>query len=298
MQNIAALIISPYCDNNCLFCGSSPQISDIEIKKLESDLEQNITYHLNAGFKRIELSGCDPGEYRDINNLLKYLKEKGFEYIFLSTNGNRFSDYELAKELVLNGLDAVKIPLYGSTAEIHDSVTRKKNSFNQAVNAIKNFKKLGIDVKINSLIMKHNKFDLINLFKLMSGFTQWKNCFFSVPCLSQFSMPESFYLPIKELNEYILPLIYYGMINEIFPQFTEIPLCSIGFNYPYILKSGIPPRGIQQPPEHFKSDQKDIPNYRVKKKIEMCKKCSVEDKCDGFFANDVDRYGSGDLKPL
>jgi hypothetical protein len=255
-------------------------------------------YHLTSGFKRIELSGCDPGEYKAVYKLVKRLKDKGFEYVLLSTNGNRFSDQEFARELVENGLDAVKIPLYGSNAEIHDSVTRKKKSFNQAITALENFKNLGIQVKINSLITQQNKLDLIDLFNLMTSIADWKDCVFSVPCLTQFSDAISFYLPLKDLKEYLTPLIYYGMINEKFPLFAEIPFCSIGFRYPYICKSSVPPRGLQQPPDKFKSAQKDIPNYRVKKKLEMCKECSVIDKCDGFFVNDLDRYGPGDLKPL
>ena len=298
MERMAALIISPYCDNNCVFCGSQPPISDHELNKLESELEQNIEYHLNAGFKNIELSGCDPGEYKAIHKLVKRLKDKGFKYVLLSTNGNRFSDYELAKKLVEKGLDAVKIPLYGSTADIHESVTRKKKSFEQAVNALKNFKNLGIQVKINSLIVQQNKLDLFNLFNLMLNFTGWKNCIFSIPCLSQFSSPTNFYLPIKDLKEYITPLIHYGLINKKFPLFAEIPFCSIGFYYPYLCKSSVPPRGLQQPPDMYKSDKKDIPNYRLKKKLEMCKGCSVADKCDGFFVNDADKYGTGDLKPV
>lgn len=296
MHQIAAIIISPFCDNDCVFCGNHPRVDPEELLTIESLVNINIEHHLSYGARNIEISGADPGEYDNLPNLIRNLKAKGVESVRLSTNGFRCADPVWVDKLVTAGLDSVKIPLYGPTAVIHESVARKSGCFDAAVQALNLFKDRGIEIVINSLIMTQNREHLIDLYRLMLTITDWKHCFFSIPCLVGYS--PSFYLPIKDLRHDCIPLIYFGSMTESFPIFTELPLCVFGFEYPFINRGGTPKQGLQQPPPQFRSHLEDVPSYRIKRKPLICADCRLANTCEGFFLNDLEQYGTGDLKPF
>lgn len=296
MPRRAAIILSPFCDNDCIFCKNQPRCSAEELMAQERLVHENIAFHLGCGVLDIEISGADPGEYDALPELIQELKEGGVQAVCLSTNGFRCADQAWVHALVEAGLDTVKIPLYGSTATVHEQVARKPGCFRAAVRALEHFKSLGANIKINSLIVRQNRENLIELYRLMLTFTDWENCFFSVPCLS--NNEKSFYIPIKDLHLDTIPLIYYGMMNDTPPIFSEIPFCVFDFEYPFIHQGGPPSQGLQQPPKPYRSHIKDIPTYRLKMKPSMCKQCLLHENCDGFFSNDLNRYGTGDLHPF
>lgn len=48
----------------------------------------------------------------------------------------------------------------------------------------------------------------------------------------------------------------------------------------------------------YKTNIKDIPVYRIKIKLKICKKCFCNSVCDGFLKRDIEKFGIGDLKPI
>lgn len=296
MPDKAAIILSPFCDNDCCFCAGRARCSADEIQQQVTLALRNADHHIAHGVRKIEISGGDPGECESLPVVIRYLKANGIQHVQLSTNGVRCADPAWAAALIDAGLDSVKIPLYGSTARIHEQVSRKPGCFDAAINALSFFRSRAIDISINSLITQENREDLINLYRLMLTFTSWQNCIFSVPCLSL--LETSFYLPIHALHTDCIPLIYFGGMNETPVRFTELPLCTFGFEYSHIIHGSPPSQGLQQPPARFRSHLKDVPSYRLKEKPSMCATCRLNHKCDGFFTNDLHRYGTGHLKPF
>lgn len=225
------------------------------------------------------------------------MKHVGTTYIQLSTHGSPLANPTLAAELAEASLDAVKIPLYGPIAEIHEGVTQTKGSFSRATAALRNCGDLGVHVFVNSLVVRQNCCHLIDLFNVALEYTDWQNIAFSVPFIVDDAI-ESFYIPLRSLQPYVLPLVTYGATRGRFARFHEIPMCVFGTPYPYCSKGGPPDLGLQQPPLSVRSQVKDVPTYRLKKKVEMCVHCTQRSNCDGFVVNDVDRYGTGTLVPF
>jgi len=64
----------------------------------------------------------------------------------------------------------VRIPLYGSTREIHEKTAKSRNSstssFDEAIQGIKNCVKHGLIVCAHTLINNNNKDDLSNIYNL------------------------------------------------------------------------------------------------------------------------------------
>jgi len=104
-------------------------------------------------------------------------------------------------------------------------------------------------------------------------------------------------VPAKNLPEWIRPLAYYGTIRGSFPRFREMPMCVFGFDHPYLLRRA-PSWHDAQGAHCVPSSVGVVPGSPLKKKIPMCGGCNASEKCDGFFATDIDRYGPGDLRPI
>jgi len=294
-----AIILIPGCQNHCLFCHKISQPSLSKLKKQEINVAKNLTDLKSEGVRRIDISGNDPIEYDKIVPLIKHIKDLGFEYIQLSTHGRNLSNSKFLNEIIGSPLNKLRIPLYGSKPKTHDAVTQSVGSFSETLKGIKGVLKESkkIEVQISFLIMKQNKDDLINFVKLMQKL-KITDYYFSAPFVK--NNDYSYYIPLKGLGKYIKPVFDYVCKNSLPIKFMEIPFCVFGEFNENINNNVLPPNMGQhcQPREKFKTEIKDLPSYRLKKKMPFCKKCKCFSFCDGFLINDIKLYGVGSLKPI
>ena len=305
MVNIkdCALVISPYCSNNCIFCrplGANSRLSPEKLKEAEDNLYKNIDYFKNGGYTSVDISGGDPLEYRGLAALVRRLKKEGFKAIGISTNGVALHDAGFCRRLIENGMNKFRIPLYGSCASVHDAVTRAKGSFAATVQGIKNIRKNSKKTKIvlSCLLLKQNVRDLTGVFDLMHKL----NCdqaYFSSAFVTNEEF-RKFYIPLRSQGPFYRHLILHARKAKKPVFFWEVPFCLIGFDNDFTSNSRIPAHlgKFYELPEKVRTDIADIPSYRKKVKVAMCSRCAVYFKCDGFYVNDITRYGLGNLKPI
>ena len=298
-KEFGGIILNPGCLNNCVFC-QPKRASQKEILKQEEGILKNLNDFKKQGIEKIEISGSDPIEYEKIVPLIKFIKKQGFKYVQLSTHGRQLSDPLFALAVMKAGVNRLRIPLYGSHAEIHDVVTRAKGSFRDAVKGIKWLKKYtpGVEIQVSSLVMKQNKNDLVGLVKLIKKL-KITDFYISIPMLSNKEI-YSCYLPLKNLTPYILKAYKFAAKIKFPIKFMEIPFCVFGFKCDLINNSSKPPDlgKYCQPPEIHRSKIKDLPVYRLKVKADFCRHCILDKCCDGLPANDSNKYGTGKLTPV
>lgn len=293
------VILNPGCSNRCIFCGYVPKVIASELRQQEVKVAKNLVDFKNEGIKKVEISGGDPIEYDKIISLIEYIKKAGFEYVQLSTHGNNLSDKSFVKELEIAGLDKLRIPLYGSNAKVHDSITQLKGSFESVIKGIKNVisEAPSMQLQVSSLIMQQNKNDLIRLIDLVHelGIIDF---YFSIPCVS--NEDYSYYIPLKDLGIYVNKACDHASKTSYRVVFREIPYCVFGIADRLIVNYDKPPNlgKYCQPPDRFRTLVKDLPSYRVKEKVKMCEGCKCFDFCEGFFVNDTKKFGTGNLKPI
>lgn len=297
----AGVEISPFCSNRCVFCnpkGISTKASNIEIKKQEVNMLKSLLEHKKRGYRSIEISGHDPLEYPFIAPLIKYAKKIGFLYVYLSTNGVRLADRALLNKIIESGVYCLRVPLYGSNAKIHNSVTQVKNSFKNTVKGLKQIKNKAPKIKLwlTSLILKQNKNDINRIIALVK-YLKPDHFNLSIPCVSNKNY--SYYIPFKNLQNIVKKVMRFSLSIDYPIEFTDIPYCVFGFYSPFI-KVSMPPNlgSYNQPHKHFKSKIPNIPNYRLKTKTMICRQCKLSIRCSGFYVNDIKKYGFGNLKPI
>lgn len=130
------LEITQRCNLKCNVCfaSSGGESTDPSIDKIKEWL--NIL--VEAGKPFIHISGGEPTVRNDLPEIIRMIKDMGFPYIQLNTNGLRLSqDPEYAKILKEAGLSSVFMQFDGTKDEIYRKL-RGRNLFAEKENAIKN----------------------------------------------------------------------------------------------------------------------------------------------------------------
>jgi len=190
------------------------------------------------------------------------------------------------------GVTIFRIPIYGTNAKTHESVTQVKGSFEEALNGIKSIIRLKkAKLRIVALVVQQNKGDIFKIAKLALKFDP-ELFEIDVAHLYPGVKDKSFCVPYKELWKHLRELVDYKLemkINNI--RFNDIPYCVFGADYDFV---NMP----FNPLDNIKNKKKYVMEEKPKGKLEMCKHCKVSYKCDGFFRNDIDKWGIGNLKPI
>ncbi len=306
MLKSAVIIDLNCCKNSCLFCNPQrlikSKVCEKDLKNIEIKLLRQAGDLYKKGLNRyVEISGSDPIEYRKIAPFINYLKnELKCGTVMLSTHGRDLHNEKLVKDLKRAGLDELRIPLYGSTATVHDSVTQERGSFKETLKGIKNIVKHApaIKMKISSLIMKQNHRDLLKTFNLANEYAS--EIMFSIPCISNLRYAQKFALPFEKIRNSLLSLLALSEKTEKPFSISDIPFCVFGFFRKNIINLTGPPAtsSAYSIPDVYKSGIANLPNYRVKRRLRICDSCYFRFKCDGFFNNYLDLFGVPPFKPL
>lgn len=137
-------LLVDHCDRNCHFCdvpGGGFEGRPSSLPGAMASLRA-----LRSRYSRLLITGGEPTGLEWLKDLLEGAKRYEFSSIWMQTHGGKFSNLEYAQEMVNAGLTGVDVPLYGSTARIHDAVTRTPGSFRASLKGIRTLQGLGVKV--------------------------------------------------------------------------------------------------------------------------------------------------------
>lgn len=302
MEQTGYIILLSECSNQCVFCAVEKiRENPVTLQTQELQHRQKLSQMRAQGFTRLIISGSDPIEYPGIVNLLRIAKESGFDAIGVATHGKQLSKLEFARFLIDAGADYFTIALYGSLPEIHDSVTKVAGSFKQTVEGIRNVKSLKKEVYISMMPVRQNRNDLIGIAKLAKelGVTSVScNMTYLTTSATNAKEPSEFYIPTKDLPRYMSPLYEYLLKTNSQMSFLEFPYCLFETIEPEIIINSQMIMHSQTKYTFLKDQKSGTAPHRDKVKTDICRECRANERCDGFFRLDIERYGTGDLKPI
>jgi wyosine [tRNA(Phe)-imidazoG37] synthetase (radical SAM superfamily)/SAM-dependent methyltransferase len=131
------LEVTNACNHRCYFCPNKDSIRrhkmmDINfakriIRECSEFMGDNakICYHMNG----------EPLLYKDLTELVKYSKELGYSYCFLTTNGSAATE-EMLMELFDAGLDSIKFSINAGTRETYKMI-HGKDDFDKVIDTLK-----------------------------------------------------------------------------------------------------------------------------------------------------------------
>lgn len=161
--DIVYLELTRACNLKCIHCLNNSGIKQKD-ELTKEDLLKLIKKLSSLGVHEIRFTGGEPLLFNGIYDLIKFATEEGI-CTSLGTNGTLITK-EVAKKLKESGLKKVVVSIDGNK-KTHDKIRGKKN-YQKAMNGLKYLQKNGINVRVNSVIMKSNMDDVIKLAKKMS----------------------------------------------------------------------------------------------------------------------------------
>lgn len=143
------------CNQNCLFCYNPRRAEKVNYEKLDKII-------LNVAKERIPhvyLSGGEPSmlDIEKLNQYVDILSENSS--VTILTNGLKTMK-GLSKKVACLG-----IPIHGTNAEEHDSMTRVQGSYNKMIESIKYYVSEGYDVRCILVLTGYNYDKMYELIK-------------------------------------------------------------------------------------------------------------------------------------
>ena len=275
--------ITEKCNSNCIMCPSSDYSRQRGGSMKISDLI-SIASHIPTDASHITVTGGEPFMAgKDIFRLFEYCKDKFKDTEFLVlTNARIFAvrEYcELLKE-TLPDHSTVGVPLHGSCPQIHDAITRSKNSFDQTVTGLARLQNIGVNTEIRIVVCKNNVTDIPEIARLIVERLN-KADHVSIMAMEMtgnaHKNAEAVWIPYRDSFIYVKAAIEILVTAGIDVKLYNYPLCTVDKEYWMICA-------------------KSISSWKVKY-APVCEHCIEKASCGGVFAGSF-RLVSGELEAL
>jgi SynChlorMet cassette radical SAM/SPASM protein ScmF len=159
------LYLTDRCNLRCAHCWISPRYSSkkdagIPLAPLKKIVQEAKTIGLNT----VKLTGGEPLLYRDIDELLLFLKDEAIG-ISIETNGTRI-DERIARLFKESGVNQVSVSLDAASKEIHDRLRGSSGAFEKTVRGIRLLTDNDINVQIIMVLQRQNRDEIPDMLKL------------------------------------------------------------------------------------------------------------------------------------
>lgn len=275
--------ITGACNSNCIMC-PSPEASRKKVAYTDMDSLFTLAKHIPSDVPHLTITGGEPfiiGE--SIFPFIAYLRQKfiNTEFLFL-TNGRIFSVDKYLKMFIesVPTHSIVAIPIHGSCPEIHDSISRAQNSFEQTKAGIKNLIKSHIPVEIRLVINKLNSDDLLNTARLII------DEFRRIEYVSVIAMEmsgnarvnkNSVWISYKTAFSCVKEAVEMMVRNGVNVKLYNFPLCCVESAYWTLCEKSISPEKVRY--------------------SEVCDSCIYKANCGGVFAGTF-QFEKDELKAI
>lgn len=257
------------CNSNCVMCPLSENVRRRYDEEHDLFLDEYIDL-LPEDIGYINVTGGEPTLYSSrfisvMQRLTNKFQNSDFQ---LLTNGRSFADKNYLLETLNVCPSGIRfaVPLHSADEDIHDSITRSKNSFRQTDAGIRNLLALQQKVEIRVVISKRN----INT--LLATAEYIVNKYSGVFCVNFIGMEmmgnasvnrEELWVDYQDAFNNAKKAIDTLVKNGIDVQLYNFPLCAVEKGYWYIAA-------------------KSITEYKVRY-MDECEGCEVKEICGGFF---------------
>jgi len=285
------------CNNDCVMCANTDEERNKDYRLATQEVKDYLT---GLGLKDgdiVEFSGGEPTIRKDILELCKYFKENCKGELAILTNGRRMADPAFADEIA-RYINRTVTAFYAPDPVLHDTVTRKKGSFDDAFRGVKNMEERGVRVGIKTIPTKLTYRQLPQFVDF--AFDNFKNptVFFSgldlrgQACTNQDEVAVRFSDVAPFLEAAIDRAAERGKTAYIF----TMPMCSIDpfywNNYSMCMDEISKDIEFLIPGKESKKDK----GLLLDKPSEDCHVCEMENRCFWGWKGYVERFGSSEFK--
>ncbi len=295
------------CNNSCFFCmESNKKLRYDTVKKfISSDhMYREMDKHRNV--KKIGFGRGEPTLNPDLPKYIAYAKKKGFLEIAVISNGRQYKDKEFCRKLIESGVTEFIVSLHGHTKEIHEVLTRGKDSFLETTQGLKNLSELRHQFKfrivISHVVTKVNYRFIGNFLKLMRNFTISEILLGVVRPYNCGGMKKFFFALMPKYSEVAKE------IDQLFEKNAKLFFSKEDANKKYVIINDIPACSSKKLVELIGIRREWVSGNDIKGeeyadglprlKSIKCQKCLYEKMCGGIFESYINHYGWDEFTPV
>jgi AdoMet-dependent heme synthase len=165
------------CSLSCLHCRASAIIEPLPGELITDEGRELIDQVTGFGepYPTIIFTGGDPLQRRDLYELMDYAAERKIRFAVSPAVTDALT-YETLLKIKNAGASSISISLDGASRETHDTIRRKAGTYDRTIERIGDALKLGINVQVNTAIMRQNLHELPQMFSLIRrlGVRTWE----------------------------------------------------------------------------------------------------------------------------
>ena len=298
--NRLALFVGFSCINDCRFCVAADKrpFGDKTTSEVKKELEEA---YFNSGSREVVFTGGECTARSDIFELVRFARDTGYLFIMIQTNGRMFSSPDFCKKILLAGMNHFAPSLHGSTAQLHDFLTRRKGSFRQTVLGVHNIRKLTkgrVRIMMNTVITKYNYKFLPQIANLLIklGVHQYQFAFVHAMGNAYASFEEV--VPRKtDVLPYLKKGLDMGASCGLSVMAEAMPLCLMSGYERCVSEFYIPHTEVRERGVIIESFE-EVRKNKAKVKFSQCRICKYDDVCEGPWKEYPQFYGDGEFKPV
>jgi MoaA/NifB/PqqE/SkfB family radical SAM enzyme len=296
------------CNNNCVFCAAGSRETRSLRKRMSATQISRILKDFNVSAEDVVvINGGEPTVHPEITSILNAAASRG-AFVYLFTNGVKFSDINFVYSIAETGVNRVAIPIYSHIGKVHDSLTRHKGSFIATVRGIRNLFAIKeqhdypTEIELKTLICKRNLNHLPRIVNMvLQSFPRPDYFLFSSMYVSNaVTASKNNIVPrLSECSSVIRRSIDIAVAGGLYVCLYYIPLCILGDQKYAELCDKNRYRSDKEPDFYFDSS---VPNGIVSMvsyaKGRNCINCSFDSRCDGIWDSYAKEFGFDDLHPI
>lgn len=289
-MSVLSVHLTDKCNSKCIFC-----IVDAPYTEKEYVKSENILTFLQAnsdkGYKAVNIHGGEPTIRPDFYEILDEIVNLGYPEVWLQTNARSLSSMKLAKKMVDNRVNLFIISMHGKDAETQDGISLIKNSFDQAVQGIRNVKSLGAKVRTNTVVCNQNYktlpdiasfvldlgVDHVNISAIHTAGTAFRNFELVTPTYD-------------EIQPYVFETVERVLAADKVITLEGFPYCTISGYEKYMIDWSEKKYKMLYRNYLFEDYSKFMDDH-ARVKHEMCLSCVYVNACGGVYKEYIDFFG-------
>jgi sulfatase maturation enzyme AslB (radical SAM superfamily) len=296
------------CNNNCIFCAAGSKETRALRKRMSLAQISRILNDFNVGAKdTVVINGGEPTVHPEITSILSAATSRD-AFVYLFTNGIKFSDINFVYLIAETGVNRVAIPIYSHIGKVHDSLTRHKGSFIATINGIRNLFAIKeqhgypIEIELKTLICKRNLGHLPHIVNLVLQSLPQPDYFLisSMHISNAIGSSKNSIVPrLSSCASIIRQSVDIAVAAGLYVCLYYIPLCILGDQKYAEICDKNRYRSDKEPDFYFDSSVPNgITNMVNYAKGRNCINCCFNSRCDGIWDSYAREFGFDDLHPI
>ncbi len=284
------------CNNRCVFCAQGHKRDACDAIDAQ-ELARRLVESYQAG-QGIVFTGGEPTIHKKLLSLVRLARRVGYDPIQIQTNGRTLRYPARVDALIEAGVNEFSPSLHGSSAAVHDALTRAPGSFDDTVAGIAEVARRGIALVTNSVITRGNLDDLPDLVALLARLGVRRAQLAFVHPVG--TAAERFDEVVPRLPEAatrvrrargVARSLGLSLVTE------AIPLCFLRGIEELAVESAIPATTVielEGPPLDYQRWRR----AEGKAHGPPCARCSAASRCEGPWREYPERWGWDELEPF